>query len=109
MSYENAPEAKLWLKDNFDKGLLNRFQNPEEALNFVEKLYFLGALKVSVSLEEEIGGDNYYVVFIVNLPLEKAKCRDIYRFCLTEEENADILPAIAGNAEDNKILITWNG
>ena len=84
---KSRPEAREWLKKNDNESPLatNRFDDSEEALSFVNKLYELGAVRVEVDniLEEdwriqEEGGP-YADTLIVILPKDAEKKKTLIK------------------------------
>lgn len=83
---ENNLEARTWLKNNKNTSALgtNRFGTTEKALEFVEKLYELGAELVEIDgvmdepsrIEEE--GGPYADSLIVTLPDDEDKRKAVF-------------------------------
>ncbi|MEH7400785.1 hypothetical protein V7148_07350 [Gottfriedia acidiceleris] len=101
-------EALEWLKSNNNPPALatNRFGETIYAINFVEKLYELGAGKVSVvgiidekeRIEDE--GGPYAESLIVELPEDDVKRNDIIRFYEKEMEEQGI--------DEGEGTLEWN-
>lgn len=101
-------EALEWLKSNNNPSAFatNRFGETINAINFVEKLYELGAGKVSVvsiidekERNEEEGGP-YAESLLVELPEDDVKRNDIIKFYEKEMEEQGIL--------EGEGILEWN-
>jgi hypothetical protein len=101
-------EALNWLKSNHNPTALasNRFAETVHAIQFVEKLYELGAVRVSVIdiLDEperfEDEGGPYARSLLVDLPLDNERRNKIIEFYKKEMEEQGI-----GEGEG---ILEWN-
>jgi hypothetical protein len=101
-------EALEWLRGNNNPSALasDRFGETVNAIEFVEKLYELGALKVSVigildepdRLEDE--GGPYATSLIVDLPQDNEKRNNIIEFYRKEMEEQVV--------EEGEGILEWN-
>jgi len=103
-----AFEALEWLYSNNNPSAFatNRFEETDAAIKFVEKLYELGAQKVSVigilddpELIEDEGGP-YAESLIVELPKDNEKRNNIIKFYKKEMEDQGI--------EEGEGILEWN-
>ena len=111
--YMEKQEALEWLKNNQNLSALatNRFGKTENAIEFVEKLYHLGAVQVSVLgiLDEpwriQSEGGPYASTLHVELPDDKEsteKIKNIYR-----EEFKNEIEYAADMRNDSHALFFW--
>ena len=115
-------EALEWLKNNNNPSALasDRFGENENAVQFVETLYELGALKVSVigifdepeRIEDE--GGPYATHLIVDLPDDIEKRNKIIKFYKNEmreqgiEEGEGILEWNESKLNEGKLAFGWH-
>ena len=112
---EQIFEALNWLKNNNNPSALasNRFGETINAIKFVEKLYELGAVKVSVTgiwdeperIEEE--GGPYGSTLIVELPQDKNKREKILEVYNEEIEENDLNDGEESEGLSKDILAFW--
>jgi len=113
-SEDSGPEAWKWLRMNQNPSALasNRFASTEEALEFVDKLYAIGAKQVMVP-KDSIQGDKqriehqggpYADALIVELDPE-VDSSDLIRLC-AEEVGADD-ETFLGEPIDGRWLYLW--
>jgi hypothetical protein len=95
--YEKSEEALKWLKENNNPCAFagNRFKETKDAIEFVSKLYSLGAEEIQVTgifdeperIEEE--GGAYAETLIIKLPEEVERRKKIFKIYEHELENYD--------------------
>jgi hypothetical protein len=108
-------DARQWLNDNLNPHCFagNRFYDKQEALDFVNRLYELGAVRVWVDnildepyrLREE--GGPYADTLIVELPedrLARAKLHEVFEYELHERQGLDLEPC----TEDDTLIFWWD-
>jgi len=108
-------EALEWLKSNNNPSALssNRFGETINAIEFVEKLYELGAIKVSVvgildepeRVEEE--GGPYASTLIVELPTDINKREKIIEIYNKEIDENDLNDGEESEGLNKNILAFW--
>lgn len=113
-SEDSGPEAWKWLRTNQNRSALasNRFSSTEEALEFVDKLYAMGAKRVLVpkdSIQNDSGtikcrGGQYADALIVELDPE-ADSSELMNLCAEEGEGAN--ERFPGEPIDGKWLYLW--
>ncbi len=112
-SEDSGPEAWKWLRMNQNPSALasNRFASTQEALDFVDKLYAIGAKRVLVP-QDSIQGDKrtiehqrgpYADALIVELDPE-VDSSELIRLCADEGEGGDGFPE---EPIDGKWLFFW--
>lgn len=110
----NALEARNWLRNNKNESALatNRFVDTRTALEFIEKLYSLGAVEILVDnvmdeeqrIKEE--GGPYADSLIVKLPLEPEKRRVLFRIFSEESEKEGFGPV--EDKGENMFTLWWD-
>jgi hypothetical protein len=115
-------EAKEWLNSSKNECALagNRFENTEDAIEFVEMLYEKGAIRITIEPME--GRTDYADTLIVELPQDKSKRDEILKIYYEEMENelgsidelllssgfpADEIEIIKEEAQNSDVIEFW--
>lgn len=116
--YPKSPEAKEWLTSNDNKYALagNRFASTEDAINFVDHLYKLGAIKVVIpkdsiySDEKRINEEGGPYADALEITLPKSDRERDMLLSLAQKEAFD--QGMEFNPESdvlsNKLLLWWD-
>lgn len=116
--YPKAPEARKWLASNGNKYALagNRFASTEDAISFVEHLYSLGAVKVTIPkssiyssekrLREE--GGPYADALVVSLPKIQSERESLFKVANQEASNQGMTFNPEQDVKNNKLLLWWD-
>ncbi|HJQ78798.1 MAG TPA: SMI1/KNR4 family protein [Lacipirellulaceae bacterium] len=103
-----GPEARRWLRASRNVAALavNHFGGTENAREFVDELYRLGATKVLVpetSIQKDDGGP-YADALVVELPADAALCAAV---CLRCEKELDVREPLDPN-DPNPVYLWWD-
>jgi hypothetical protein len=108
--YAQGPEALNWLRKSNNESALasNRFGATQNAIQFVQQLYDVGAERVIVPLasitkdEAEVYADS----LVVTLPSQADKRERVWKLCAREIEREGGKPG--NNSGDNQVLLWWD-
>jgi hypothetical protein len=114
----SSPEAKSWLQGNQNKYALagNRFAGTEDAINFVNKLYSLGAVKVVISNDSiynekdriENEGGPYADAVVVTLPSSETQKAELFEIFKKEAISQGMEFTPDTDVKNNKVFIWWD-
>ena len=114
----NSPEAKSWLQGNQNKYALagNRFAGTVDAINFVNKLYSLGAVKVVISNDSiydekdriENEGGPYADAIVVTLPSSETQKAELFEIFKKEAISQGMEFTPDTDVKNNKVFIWWD-
>lgn len=100
-------EALNWLSsENVEDFAANKFDEKKFAIEFIEKLYFKGALEVlinSESIQDESDGTFYADALIVNLPEDLSKRTDVLQICQIESQ-----PGCYVDVKGSSVYLWWD-
>lgn len=114
----SSPEAKSWLQENQNKYALagNRFAGTEDAINFVNKLYDLGAVKVVISSDSiyndkdriEKEGGPYADAIVVTMPSSESQKAALFEIFKKEAVSQGMEFNSDTDVKNNKVFIWWD-
>ena len=116
--YPKSPEAREWLISNNNKHALagNRFASTQEAINFVENLYSIGAVKVTIPnsaiydsnnrIQQE--GGPYADALEISLPTTQSEREAILNIANQEATNQGMVFNPESDVINNKLLLWWD-
>jgi hypothetical protein len=114
----SSPEAKSWLQENQNKYALagNRFAGTEDAINFVNKLYDLGAVKVVISSDSiyndkdriEKEGGPYADAIVVTMPSSESQKAALFEIFKKEAISQGMEFNSDTDVKNNKVFIWWD-
>ncbi len=116
--YPTSPEAREWLTSNNNKHALagNRFASTQDAISFVENLYSIGAVKVTIPKSAIYDSNNriqqeggpYADALEISLPLTQGEREAVFNIATQEAANQGITFNPESDIVSNKLLLWWD-
>ncbi|WP_405599730.1 MULTISPECIES: hypothetical protein [unclassified Pseudoalteromonas] len=116
--YPKSPEAREWLISNNNKHALagNRFASTQDAISFVDNLYSIGAVKVTIPksaiydsnnrVQQE--GEPYADALKISLPSTQSEKEAIFNIANQEASNQGMAFNPESDVINNKLLLWWD-
>ncbi|WP_064436105.1 hypothetical protein [Pseudoalteromonas neustonica] len=116
--YPKPPEAREWLISNDNKHALagNRFASTQDAISFVENLYSVGAIKVTIPKSAIYDSNNriqqeggpYADALEISLPTTQSEREAIFNIANQEAANQGMAFNPESDVIKNKLLLWWD-
>lgn len=116
--YPKSPEAREWLISNNNKHALagNRFASTQDAISFVDNLYSIGAVKVTIPKSAIYDSNNrvqqeggpYADALKISLPSTQSEKEAIFNIANQEASNQGMAFNPESDVINNKLLLWWD-